>query len=33
MRELAAELAGQVSIEPGTTAGTVVRATIPLESS
>jgi two-component system, NarL family, sensor kinase len=33
MRERAAELGGQVSIEPGTTAGTVVRATIPLESS
>jgi two-component system, NarL family, sensor kinase len=33
MRERAAELGGHVSIEPGTTAGTVVRATIPLESS
>jgi signal transduction histidine kinase len=32
MRERAAELGGHVSIEPGTTAGTLVRATIPLES-
>jgi signal transduction histidine kinase len=33
MRERAAELGGHVSIEPGTTAGTVIRATIPLEPS
>jgi two-component system, NarL family, sensor kinase len=33
MRERAAELGGHVSIEPGTTTGTLIRATIPLESS
>jgi len=33
MRERAAELGGHVSIGPGTTAGTLIRATIPLESS
>jgi two-component system, NarL family, sensor kinase len=33
MRDRATELGGHVSIEPGTTAGTLVRATIPLESS
>ena len=33
MRERAAGLGGHVSIEPGATVGTMVRATIPLESS
>ncbi len=33
MRERAAELGGHVSIEPRTTTGTLIRATIPLESS
>jgi two-component system, NarL family, sensor kinase len=33
MRERAAELGGHVSIEQGTTTGTLVRATIPLEST
>jgi two-component system, NarL family, sensor kinase len=33
MRERAAQLGGRVSIEPGTMVGTLIRATIPLESS
>jgi signal transduction histidine kinase len=32
MQERAAELGGHVSIEPGAAAGTLIRATIPLES-